>query len=605
MLTEQAMRIVRFLVTNYRNIKNSGWINVSDVTAIVGPNEAGKSNYFEALYRINPFEPKAAYDVNEDWPVDNWSEMDPAATVCVAEFVIDDPDEMESLFEECRVEPKTESDGGGGLDHFFQALPAKTLLIAERRYDSRTSFSVGEEISKRLDATKLQSWAKRHVPQFVYIHDYDLSGNTVELNTLASKLASSGWKSLSNDEQTILIILSLAKIEINDFVEQGNSPEGRTKRAYNKRAASKYLTEQFQKLWTQKKVRFEIEIDGPTLNILVQDDGMDMPIRLHRRSTGFRWHVSFAWRFTHASSGDYQNCILLLEEPGVHLHPDGQRDLLNLFNQLALSNTILYTTHLASMIDPAYPERVRISEVVGHHARVIEGVVCSNRSPMAVIEARLGLRGDLSGLLGSRQTLIVEGGDEVLVLTKLSGVLAAAGRQSLSPRIYMWPAEGAPKTPMFAGFLIGQGWQGAVLLDTDEAGEEAAKKIRELYLKEIANQNEHSFKILSLSHAAGIGKTNAAIEDMFPDETYISWVNDAYRLRIGVNDLPVDGSTMITKRIKTVLQSQHGGLKLDKRLVMSQMLKSFDLWRSVEDLPPGTADHAEKLFNAINTAFVR
>ena len=50
------MRFVRFTVHNYRNVANSEWIKVGDVTAFVGQNEAGKSNLFEALYQINPFE---------------------------------------------------------------------------------------------------------------------------------------------------------------------------------------------------------------------------------------------------------------------------------------------------------------------------------------------------------------------------------------------------------------------------------------------------------------------------------------------------------------------------------------------------------------------
>ena len=158
---------------------------------------------------------------------------------------------------------------------------------------------------------------------------------------------------------------------------------------------------------TQKKVRFHIEIDGPTLNIFAEDDAVGMPVRLHRRSSGFRWHVSFAWKFTHASKGLYQGCILLLEEPGIHLHHSVQRDLLEVFERLSESNTILYTTHLASMVDPAFPERVRIVETEENHATVKSGVVSSQRAPMAVVELALGLTGDMSGLLGNRQTLIV------------------------------------------------------------------------------------------------------------------------------------------------------------------------------------------------------
>jgi AAA15 family ATPase/GTPase len=49
---------------------DSGWTDVNEVAAFVGQNESGKSNLFEALYRINPFAANEAYNIDEDWPVD-------------------------------------------------------------------------------------------------------------------------------------------------------------------------------------------------------------------------------------------------------------------------------------------------------------------------------------------------------------------------------------------------------------------------------------------------------------------------------------------------------------------------------------------------------
>ena len=54
------MQLTEFKVINYRNVCDSDWININDITAFVGQNEAGKSNLFEALYRINPFAPNEA-----------------------------------------------------------------------------------------------------------------------------------------------------------------------------------------------------------------------------------------------------------------------------------------------------------------------------------------------------------------------------------------------------------------------------------------------------------------------------------------------------------------------------------------------------------------
>jgi hypothetical protein len=363
------------------------------------------------------------------------------------------------------------------------------------------------------------------------------------------------------------------------------------------------LSKQFRDLWTQKKVSFHIEIDGTTLNIFAEDEAVGMPVRLHRRSSGFRWHVSFAWKFTHASQGQYKGCILLLEEPGIHLHYSGQRDLLEVFDRLSPNNTILYTTHLASMVDLAYPERVRIVETQNNHSAVKKGVVSAQRAPMAVIELSLGLTGDMSGLLGTRQTLIVEGGDDALILHKLSGILRGGGNAHLSDRVYLWPARGAPNTPMYAAFAVGQAWDSGVLLDSDPEGHAAKKKIDDLVLKDLAAAQKSKFRVLMLGSAAGIKKTDAAIEDLFEDQFYIDCVNAAFGISINRSDLPVDGSDMITKRIEAVLVHRYGHTGLDKRRVMSEILRRFDDWEKVSDLPSGTVAQAEKLFQAINNAF--
>ncbi|WP_210161406.1 AAA family ATPase [Bradyrhizobium sp. STM 3843] len=606
----RTMQLTHFKVTKYRNVMDSGWIDINNnITAFVGQNEAGKSNLFEALYRINPFAPEEAYNIDEDWPVDDWGNKDPSALVCEARFALDN-DEIEELYKSAALQPSSSEpspDGQGEVgeqDAKIRELASELTLIGSRSYNAGPTFAVPAKHSSDFDAAKVDAWAKEHAPRFVLIQDYGMSGARIELNQLAERSKNVPWHQLSNEEQTIKIVLDLAKVNIDEFLAKGGTPEGRTIRSFDKRAASSYLSKQFRELWTQKKVNFHIEIDGTTLNIFAEDDAVGMPVRLHRRSSGFRWHVSFAWKFTHASRGQYRGCILLLEEPGIHLHYSGQRDLLEVFQRLADSkNTVLYTTHLASMVDPAYPERVRIVESKGNHTTVKNGVVSSQSAPMAVIELALGLTGDMSGLLGTRQTLIVEGGDDALILHKLSGILRDEGKAHLSDSIYLWPARGAPKTPMYAAFAVGQGWDSGVLLDTDSEGHAAKKKIEELVLKELAKEKKARFRVIMLGKAAGIRKTDAAIEDLFDDEFYLDCVNAAFGVAIKMQDLPVDGSDMISKRVESILVQRYGHKELDKRRVMAEILRRFDGWRSVADLPSGTSGKAEKLFKIINDAF--
>jgi predicted ATP-dependent endonuclease of OLD family len=210
---------------------------------------------------------------------------------------------------------------------------------------------------------------------------------------------------------------------------------------------------------------------------------------------------------------------------------------------------------------------------------------------MAVIESALGLTSDLSGMLGNRKVLIVEGGTDALILSKLSGLLTKSQKVGLSDHIYMWPAQTSTKAPMYAAFALGQRWDAGVLLDTDDAGHKAHEKIKEMDLQAYADETGHEFRVLMLADASGVKKTDVAIEDLF-----------AYGLAIRLEELPEDGSTLIAKRVEIAMK-QRQGRDLKKKDVLTEMLKDFDTWQAVDDLPEGTSANAEKLFRKINTAF--
>ena len=48
------MKLARFRVTTFRSVEDSGWIDVDDVTALIGTNESGKSNLLLPLWKLNP-----------------------------------------------------------------------------------------------------------------------------------------------------------------------------------------------------------------------------------------------------------------------------------------------------------------------------------------------------------------------------------------------------------------------------------------------------------------------------------------------------------------------------------------------------------------------
>ena len=47
------MKITRARVRNYKSIDDSSWVDLEDVTALVGKNESGKTAFLQALRKIN------------------------------------------------------------------------------------------------------------------------------------------------------------------------------------------------------------------------------------------------------------------------------------------------------------------------------------------------------------------------------------------------------------------------------------------------------------------------------------------------------------------------------------------------------------------------
>jgi hypothetical protein len=119
----------------------------------------------------------------------------------------------------------------------------------------------------------------------------------------------------------------------------------------------------------------------------------------------------------------------------------------------------------------------------------------------------------------------------------------------------------------------------------------------------MAADSGQKFRTIMLGKAAGTKQTDFAIEDLFPPKFFIDCVNETYGIAIKAEDLPEDGSDMISKKVEQVLKARHGHTQLDKKRIMGEMWKQFDTWKSVDDLPPQTAGRAEKVFKAINAAF--
>ncbi|MDP2869167.1 MAG: AAA family ATPase [Methyloversatilis sp.] len=93
------MKLESFQVSNYRSINDSGEIEVSRITALLGRNESGKSNLLRALHSLNPVEGFGALKPIKDFPRHRRLEECTDETPVLSTIWVLDDDDREALLE--------------------------------------------------------------------------------------------------------------------------------------------------------------------------------------------------------------------------------------------------------------------------------------------------------------------------------------------------------------------------------------------------------------------------------------------------------------------------------------------------------------------------
>lgn len=65
------MILKSFRVTEFRSVKDSGWIDAEQITALIGTNESGKTNILLPLWKLNPAD-EGKIDLKDDLPRDEY-----------------------------------------------------------------------------------------------------------------------------------------------------------------------------------------------------------------------------------------------------------------------------------------------------------------------------------------------------------------------------------------------------------------------------------------------------------------------------------------------------------------------------------------------------
>jgi len=263
-------------------------------------------------------------------------------------------------------------------------------------------------------------------------------------------------------------------------------------RRYKLNAASVKLTKEIRSIWMPNPDRPEADVlkivaDGHYLKVVVEDE-LGVEIELDQRSEGFQWLVSFFVVFFAEAMDKHQNSILLLDEPGMSLHALKQRDFRSTISRLAEDNQTLFTTHSPFLVGPDELDLVRVVELKNREQGSTVHTTLSSEDPAGMLPLQEALGYDLANSLFSQQrNFILEGITDYWYIEAVSELLKASNKTSINDKIALVFANTAGKVVYYATILHAHKLKVAALLDSDNAGDQAAKQ--EALVHTLGNKN--------------------------------------------------------------------------------------------------------------------
>jgi predicted ATPase/5S rRNA maturation endonuclease (ribonuclease M5) len=667
------MELVGFKVENYKCILDSGWMEVSPLTVLVGKNESGKTSLLKALHKFNPYKPEP-YNMDREWPRGYRKSRSDEQVVCTARFKLaaDEVGELGQITDQQMTATTLDVTRNyrGQLDVVFPqgmfpdrvhpneaseicdslSMPTEPVsepfraavnecneearrLAREGRFTDfvnlasthdqrlRNTFSQSgdatisqnennhvsnhsarlSEIANRLRQApsihkKAHEYVVKRIPTFIFMDEYKAFNGTAHLDQVHQRVIQ---RQPSEQDTTLLMIMELSGLSLASEVAKAREQD-REQRQYDLDDAGATLTRDIEGRWKQRRYEVRFNADGNQFFTFVRDAKDPALIRLEERSKGFQWFFSFDLMLMYESKGTFKNCVILLDEPGLHLHPDAQRDLLRRLESYADGNTLIYSTHLPFMIDLRHPERVRVISETTEGAKVFEDLTSSQTEAKFPLQAALGMTGSSSFLLAERN-LVVEGVDDYWFISELSNLFGRSGETALPEDVFVTAAGGASEAAYIATLMIGQDLKVSVLLDSDGAGEQARDRLVRNWL---TKYKDRTAVVLELANVLELPGRSVAIEDLFPEDYYLDAVNNVYGKQLtlhGLTPIKLEGDGMLCKKVERFFAA--ASLPFNKGSVAKVIRKQLVAMKSADDLPQHTRDAARKLLNTITASF--
>lgn len=317
------------------------------------------------------------------------------------------------------------------------------------------------------------------------------------------------------------------------------------------------LTEELKKLWVQGKedeIRALLTVSkddsGTYLNVDIEDFNTYGDVST--RSRGFMFFLAFTLKYKEFHSGDQKDFIFLIDEPGIFLHPRGQKDLLLYLENLSEYNQVIYTTHSPFTLNRLYNFRVRVISKDKKNGTKVD--VKPYLHNWKSLRANLGMM-LADSFYYADNNLIAEGSSDRLFLITLLKLFHENGiiRSDLNI-LSIIDSGGCPNVPSMARIVSSEERPFVVLVDSDAAGTAAKKQL----LKFVPKEN--------IKQVAEFKTDAVTIEDVLPRKHLNAAIN-AY-----IGELVTDG--VIAKKPEKVFAAVRDNGVLE---ALDEYLKEHEL----------------------------
>lgn len=270
--------------------------------------------------------------------------------------------------------------------------------------------------------------------------------------------------------------------------------------------ANATLAERLESGWSQSGVRVHFWMNGTQLHIQIRDEEGRFS-DLDERSDGLRQFVALLGFCT---SQSIQNPILLIDEAETHLHYDAQADLIDVLTRQQVAKQVVYTTHSTGCLPQDLGTGIRLVAPVGPSGTrsKIQNKFWSDSEP-GFTPLLFGMGATTLAFLSVRSALLVEGPSDAILLPCLFRDILGedhAGFQVV-PGL---SAAGREQIPI----LSSHGSRVLYMVDNDEGG----RNIKE-WLVEAGVDQSHVFQI------APSNSTLVAVEDALDPQLFTDAVN--------------------------------------------------------------------------------